>query len=986
NAEFLRNLNDVLNETDSDPLHVPKLILNTVSRIKMIQERCNAAESRKIFLNRAIEKGIILQKDPNVQAIVNEMLRNRFVDKKGVITFEHEMYESKMKLEMNSLSKEMTALNCIASKHRRLLKSITNEATIKLALVEKGNRTESAGKWAKFTSSIEHINGIYPIEDFTKMDQLKVSGMEHMEIEPTDGFESELDIHEVKLSENEDEFVPGKLTINNLEGNENVGKTYEKIVDGIKKFSDNNRVGGNDNTMNSYSRKPHVGEKIGETEFSPVNQDYIWEKDGIIFFPTNSNTDIPIRVNDHIIDHRMSKINAEIINPTVLPITPELPSKNIHSYEYVLIEGETDTDDDPLNGLKTLESPPEIIEKLSTEKNCEGVIEFNLDDKDKRKTDEAQGTRVEDLHALYFRENLSDTSIASQNLQKNSVHSKTTPQPHIFKNCSVRLNNSSIEHFQNEPMIVSDTMKRNNAEEAKESQITSEEYAITLQNYAKFDLKAKEALKEQKIASINAWLQGSQAQEDDDMIQILSDANLATFADIENEAFQLAQYIEYNEHTNFASNDIDDTSPSNLVDDTVSSTYAMTQSLNSKPIYACDRIGDMNSSNATDSTCHSYLHKLIPANQPNVLQRLYNSTTQAITTASNFQSANVMPGETNKRASQGCNIEPLTKRTTEETTQQNIVQSHSCTTDWKYDNYSTDLDYEPYEDEDEDSDILNHVHENMTTQFSSEPINNGRVKLTNNSSESRVVTNVSMWKKLNLKRKPGTSDKSTLSLQDSPLESINPSNTLSLVSQVFNRPCINYLNEQNCEIGCIFNHQLPSDQLNNKVFFVKYFPCVCRVFVEKKMESTLLSAVKHCENLDTVHYFKNIYQSFINIGWTKRKALCGVVNSSCKSTTVCTVILDIITDTSPLYFMQILKKYYLHANILDHHMIKMFHHTRKHPVRFLQKIFIDMLDKYSLSSDFSVETLKFLLCETERFVVSNNNFIKRLNHISLRVA
>ncbi len=94
--------------------------MDTVSRIKTIQEWCDSVESEKIFLKRSIDRGVIFKRDLKIQAVINEMLSNRFVNKEGVMSFERGMYDAMVKVKIKALEKEMTSLNGVIAKQKRV--------------------------------------------------------------------------------------------------------------------------------------------------------------------------------------------------------------------------------------------------------------------------------------------------------------------------------------------------------------------------------------------------------------------------------------------------------------------------------------------------------------------------------------------------------------------------------------------------------------------------------------------------------------------------------------------------------------------------------------------------------------------------------------------------------------------------------------------------------------------------------------------------
>lgn len=211
--EFLNVLKNELNSTGSNMIHVSVLVVKNVSYIKSVQEVCVSVESKKNFLKRAIEKGVIFEKNPGIESVITEMFGNRFSDKDGIIQFKREMYMSKMKLDVKSLEKEMTALNCIVSSQKRLLKNITSDTVFKIcldfltsmkasslirigkenevlwksAIMENDERIESLEKWEKFITSITTRVGQPVVKEFSMVNSLKITDIEQINIAPDHG-------------------------------------------------------------------------------------------------------------------------------------------------------------------------------------------------------------------------------------------------------------------------------------------------------------------------------------------------------------------------------------------------------------------------------------------------------------------------------------------------------------------------------------------------------------------------------------------------------------------------------------------------------------------------------------------------------------------------------------------------------------------------------------------------------------------------------
>lgn len=164
-------------------------------------------------MKRALERDVIWKQNANVENIINDLLSFQFKDERGIMSFEREIYKSLTNLEIKSLEKETTALNCLASQLKRTLKNFTtesifklcinfltndktsnmidfgreNELKWKLALTSKENRMKSLEKWTNLTNNINKEEGYeqsFITEDFLKMKNLKMTNVESINIEP----------------------------------------------------------------------------------------------------------------------------------------------------------------------------------------------------------------------------------------------------------------------------------------------------------------------------------------------------------------------------------------------------------------------------------------------------------------------------------------------------------------------------------------------------------------------------------------------------------------------------------------------------------------------------------------------------------------------------------------------------------------------------------------------------------------------------------
>lgn len=69
--------------------------------------------------------------DVNIQNIVTGLLNSPYHVKQEILKFQHFMYRNIMNIEIMNNEKECTALNHLASKQRRILKTITTDAIFK---------------------------------------------------------------------------------------------------------------------------------------------------------------------------------------------------------------------------------------------------------------------------------------------------------------------------------------------------------------------------------------------------------------------------------------------------------------------------------------------------------------------------------------------------------------------------------------------------------------------------------------------------------------------------------------------------------------------------------------------------------------------------------------------------------------------------------------------------------------------------------------
>lgn len=111
---------------------------------------------------------------------MTDLLADPFCDREGILQYQHAMYRKMMELEIQSIGKEMTSLNAITAKERRVLKAITtdeifklcngfmlkrktdemialgfdNEGQWKKALLDKDEQAKSIDSWIKMIDAI----------------------------------------------------------------------------------------------------------------------------------------------------------------------------------------------------------------------------------------------------------------------------------------------------------------------------------------------------------------------------------------------------------------------------------------------------------------------------------------------------------------------------------------------------------------------------------------------------------------------------------------------------------------------------------------------------------------------------------------------------------------------------------------------------------------------------------------------------------------
>lgn len=222
---------------------------------------------------------------------------------------------------------------------------------------------------------------------------------------------------------------------------------------------------------------------------------------------------------------------------------------------------------------------------------------------------------------------------------------------------------------------------------------------------------------------------------------------------------------------------------------------------------------------------------------------------------------------------------------------------------------------------------------------------------------------------------------------------------------LFKRPCFSYLNGRDCLVDCKWNHNLPPVReiyekmmlftndtimymytnfiLKSTISFTTYFPIICEIFGKKNMEASLMNAIKDCEQRERILFFKYIYNGLVMTGISKRDALNKIADCCCKTKLSYSIILEIIVETDPLYFIDMLKIYYRYGTISTHNMVKLLQQVIDNPAPSLLTVFVEMLYKYSISDICDAATLKLLLSKAKYLTAGNNNMSERLNDIVL---
>lgn len=247
--------------------------------------------------------------------------------------------------------------------------------------------------------------------------------------------------------------------------------------------------------------------------------------------------------------------------------------------------------------------------------------------------------------------------------------------------------------------------------------------------------------------------------------------------------------------------------------------------------------------------------------------------------------------------------------------------------------------------------------------------------------------------------------------EDFPFHLMKPATetSYSLITEqmryLFNRTCFNYLKGGLCTTKCKFNHKLPeSGEVLNKlqlfsndtiwamynhfiakcqITFDRYFPVICEIFSKRNVKTALLAAVQHCERRSKLSYYSYIYDGLVMMNVSKLEALTKIGERCCKSRDACTALMNFIAK-DPLYFIDILRKYYRHADIRTNHMLKMLRQIKDNPSPSLLTLFVDIFDQYSLTDVRDIAPYRAIYYETIKLADGDIDLRQKLYEIALR--
>ncbi|KAG4076910.1 hypothetical protein HA402_015897 [Bradysia odoriphaga] len=166
--------------------------------------------------------------------------------------------------------------------------------------------------------------------------------------------------------------------------------------------------------------------------------------------------------------------------------------------------------------------------------------------------------------------------------------------------------------------------------------------------------------------------------------------------------------------------------------------------------------------------------------------------------------------------------------------------------------------------------------------------------------------------------------------------------------------------------------------------FVTYFPYMCEVLGKRKMRSILIEAISKCEERE-ITSLKFVFSGLVFYGLSKMEALTTITDYCSKSSKCYDVLLEIMIETDALYFVDTLKQYYLYGTIRTESMHKLLQQVADAPGTALLSVFIDILDKYSMRRDFDEKSLKNILPRAANLVKGNLSLTQQLSNIVKRM-
>lgn len=222
---------------------------------------------------------------------------------------------------------------------------------------------------------------------------------------------------------------------------------------------------------------------------------------------------------------------------------------------------------------------------------------------------------------------------------------------------------------------------------------------------------------------------------------------------------------------------------------------------------------------------------------------------------------------------------------------------------------------------------------------------------------------------------------------------------------LFNRTCFNSLKGNLCTAKCTLNHKLPeSSEVLNKlqlfsndtiwamynhfiakcqITFDRYFHVICEVFSNRNIKTALLAAVQHCERRNKLSYYAHIYDGLVLMNVSRLEALTKIGMRCNKSRGACTELMNFIVSDTP-YFIDLLRKYYRHADIQTHHMLKMLRQIKDNPSPSLLPLFVDVFDQYSLTDVRDIAPYRAIYYETIKLADGDIDLKQKLFQIALR--